>query len=222
MNMRSTLTTAGLALTALVLAATGAEAATNVALSSDGAFFVDASSYNTYATTGCGAVFCGSTVNGGLPTMQSNVITNAPTPWLSDGDTRYIFANGDQNQWIEIDLGAVRSLSSFGVTFVPYDRAVVGPFYVEAYVNNTWTQEGAAVVAPASGADLITLSTPVAAQHLRYFFGPTTSQYGGDGSGVSQVFANAVPEPSTWAMMLLGVGGLGAMLRRQRRAACAA
>ena len=27
----------------------------------------------------------------------------------------------------------------------------------------------------------------------------------------------AVPEPSTWAMMLLGFGGLGAMLRSRRR-----
>jgi len=27
----------------------------------------------------------------------------------------------------------------------------------------------------------------------------------------------AVPEVSTWAMMLLGFGGLGAMLRRRRR-----
>jgi hypothetical protein len=31
-----------------------------------------------------------------------------------------------------------------------------------------------------------------------------------------------VPEPSTWAMMLMGFGGLGAVLRRQRRAVLAA
>lgn len=30
--------------------------------------------------------------------------------------------------------------------------------------------------------------------------------------------ANAVPEPGAWALMLLGFGGLGAALRRQRRA----
>ena len=31
-----------------------------------------------------------------------------------------------------------------------------------------------------------------------------------------------VPEPSTWAMMLLGFGAIGLVLRRQRRAAAAA
>ena len=31
----------------------------------------------------------------------------------------------------------------------------------------------------------------------------------------------AVPEPASWAMMLLGFGGLGAVLRRRRRAVAA-
>lgn len=35
---------------------------------------------------------------------------------------------------------------------------------------------------------------------------------------VGQVTPPGIPEPSTWAMMLLGFGGLGAALRRQRRA----
>jgi hypothetical protein len=32
----------------------------------------------------------------------------------------------------------------------------------------------------------------------------------------------AVPEPSTWAIMLVGLGGLGAAMRRRRRAASTA
>jgi hypothetical protein len=36
------------------------------------------------------------------------------------------------------------------------------------------------------------------------------------------VSLTAVPEPATWAMMLIGFGGLGAMIRRRNRAAMAA
>ena len=41
---------------------------------------------------------------------------------------------------------------------------------------------------------------------------------GGDGVFA---FGGAVPEPSTWAMMLLGFGGLGAMARSRRKQALA-
>jgi len=35
----------------------------------------------------------------------------------------------------------------------------------------------------------------------------------------SFVAVTALPEPGTWAMMLVGVGGLGAMLRSRRKSA---
>ena len=38
----------------------------------------------------------------------------------------------------------------------------------------------------------------------------------GDGSAIGQP-TGAVPEPSTWAMMLLGFGAVGMALRRGRR-----
>jgi len=60
------------------------------------------------------------------------------------------------------------------------------------------------------------------------FAGPTTITFAaGDGTrndnfgGVSLRFT-AVPEPATWAVMLLGFGGIGAMLRTRRRRALAA
>lgn len=37
------------------------------------------------------------------------------------------------------------------------------------------------------------------------------------GAAIDNVRDAAVPEPATWAMMLVGFGGLGAMLRRKRR-----
>ena len=37
-----------------------------------------------------------------------------------------------------------------------------------------------------------------------------------------QLGGGAVPEPSTWALMMVGFGGLGAMLRRRSRTALTA
>jgi hypothetical protein len=45
-------------------------------------------------------------------------------------------------------------------------------------------------------------------------FGGTTTDAGGEAGTLS--FFSAVPEPSTWALMLLGFGGIGFAMRRQR------
>ena len=43
-----------------------------------------------------------------------------------------------------------------------------------------------------------------------------TYKFGVPDDTITLVIGGAVPEPSTWAMMILGLGGLGAMMRRQR------
>lgn len=45
---------------------------------------------------------------------------------------------------------------------------------------------------------------------------------GGSATGVPVTTTSAVPEPAVWAMMLVGFGGLGAMLRYRRRETFAA
>jgi len=43
----------------------------------------------------------------------------------------------------------------------------------------------------------------------------------GNDFGVDNISLASVPEPSAWALMILGFGGMGALLRRQRRAVAA-
>jgi hypothetical protein len=56
-----------------------------------------------------------------------------------------------------------------------------------------------------------------------FFYGPVTAPYilapGGDSAPDVTVTVVVAPEPSTWAMMLLGFGGLGFAGYRQRRTA---
>ena len=53
------------------------------------------------------------------------------------------------------------------------------------------------------------------ARNYRLTFGGTTSGGGGEAGTLS--FFAAVPEPGTWALMLLGFGGIGMAMRRRRR-----
>ena len=53
------------------------------------------------------------------------------------------------------------------------------------------------------------------AGNYRLTFGGTTSGGGGEAGTLS--FFAAVPEPGTWALMLLGFGGIGMAMRRRRR-----
>ena len=54
-------------------------------------------------------------------------------------------------------------------------------------------------------------------------FSTSTGDYTGvnPGLGLNLVGTAAVPEPATWAMMLIGFGGLGAAMRSRRRSAAA-
>jgi hypothetical protein len=160
-----------------------------------------------------------------LTTAQSNLLTPTPTPWLANGDTRFIFANNDPVQSIVIKLGSLTDLESFGATFSSTDR-VPGSFSVA--VSTTSDFSGAVILGsvsnpnsttPGGSADLITLSTPVQAEYIEYFFGQAIGANGApNGAGVSELFASPVPEPSTWVMMVLGFCGLGFLAHRRRKA----
>jgi hypothetical protein len=64
------------------------------------------------------------------------------------------------------------------------------------------------------------ITTDVGAVSKNITFIKETANYGQANSHQAFVFA-AVPEPATWAMMIMGFAGLGVMLRRQRSLAVA-
>jgi hypothetical protein len=189
-------------------------AATNVALSSDGASVSAASSVIDYAGYGL------TTINGGVPTAEDNLLTTSPTAWLSDNDTRYLFSDYDTNSNVVIDLGSTRTLLSAGATWytAQYQDRPPTIFSVAISTNGvSWTDEGSISTLPSGGgADLVTFAAPADALYVRYSFGGLGG--GPDaGIGVSELFAGAnVPEPAAWALMQMGVAGLGAALRRTR------
>jgi len=185
--------------------------AQNVALSTDGASFVSASSALNPSAYNL------SYINGGLATAEANLLTATPTVFLSDNDTRYLFADSDSSESVTINLGQTYTdLVSFGATWYTglyHDRA---PVSVEVLVSTTglagsFTEVEALDVLPSGGSDvLFSLSSPVTAQYVMYDFGE-----GVDGSGIDELFAS-VPEPASTAALMAGLAGLA--LARRRRA----
>src|SRR5262249_42256297 len=142
-----------------------------------------------------------------LQTMENNLLTSTPTPWYSNGDTRYIFDVGDPDQWVEINLGQVRQVDVLGASMmIPFaDRYVLGHLSIQISLDGTtWTPWGSAPITPASTNPVLIDPMFTSVQYIKYDFGSFGPEYGG-GSGVIQLFAEATPLPSTWTMLLLGL-----------------
>lgn len=62
-----------------------------------------------------------------------------------------------------------------------------------------------------------TIFATAASTELNFFGASKAGNFYVDDVSVRKVLTSAVPEPATWAMMILGFGGAGAMVRRSRR-----
>ena len=210
MNVKSVISAA--VATAALVAAASAQAAVNIALSADGASVVSTSSWINAGDTNI---------------MTADLLTNSKTAWYFDGDTRYIFGANDPNGTIIVNLGKVRDLSSISASIdLPSqgDRPVTGPVeFFTSLDGKTWNAFGAPITIGGASTDPLSVAgAPVHAQYVEYAFGNTGSYYGGfGGAAVNSIeaYVAGVPEPATWAMLIVGVGMIGSTLRRRRAGA---
>jgi hypothetical protein len=94
----------------------------------------------------------------------------------------------------------------FGVPVAPYNNCVSD---AGAPCSNLWTQDGF----------YITLDDLSVGTHVLHFEGEGSSLAGGSfGQDVTATLIVTIPEPATWAMMLVGFAGLGFAAYRGRRA----
>jgi PEP-CTERM motif len=181
---------------AVALSAASANAATVVIDFNSG--FASAASYSELGVTF-------TAIGGG--TLSSNDYGNGPN------GTKGIVANDGG------DFQPINALIAGGANFVSIDlgdfNSDADSLFLRAYdaANNLLGSDAFEIDAAFVG--MVTLSVSIA--------GIDRVEFGGVGGQGSSLYGDnftyntgAVPEPATWAMMLLGFGGLGAMLRSRR------
>jgi PEP-CTERM motif len=152
---------------------------------------------------------------------------SAFTDWASNGQ--------GLGSTLNLDLGAVYTLASANVTdrvtsgganggFVGGTTDFTTKFSIQAFTNSSFsTALGSALllftvttpINPTIPADFLTIANlnGLTAEYLQY----TVLASNGPNPGLSDInFTTAVPEPSTWAMMLLGFAGVGLLAYRRK------
>jgi hypothetical protein len=177
--------------------ATPAAAALQVTTACDAGTAVASSP--TSGATSCAGYYSGNLLNGS-PTDLANQ-TTAISSLL--GTTFTV----DSTLWSSLNTNGlvVTSLSGGLLTF---NQALFGDVVIGVHVGNTGTA-----------------TTPTLQdQSVFFLFSGLTGQTSIDLAGLTNGFSNAAlyqngspaPEPATWAMMLLGFGGIGMAMRRNR------
>jgi hypothetical protein len=123
-------------------------------------------------------------------------------------DHEILFGN-----YIQVDVSALLGLAS-GVKF-SFNSTTDGEQWSIFGSNAAHTYSGPALAF--GGTNTTSIDLPVSASNAYYDIVSTTNLGGKNILLKSMTINSAVPEPATWAMMLIGFGGTGAAMRRTRK-----
>lgn len=171
---------------------------------------------STAATASITIGSTGSSCTGGgcvAGTSTATVTDNVGIPNKLEFDDTNASA-GTQVAWFNF-LVSPTSLGTFSATVATFPTSSVT--LLELLSGGTMTTAGTTLVTSTPGTQLTWGSLTGGAWYtLRY---TTSMSVSGDISGNGTIYP--VPEPATWALMLLGFCGIGVAMRRRRRPALA-
>lgn len=160
--------------------------------------------------------------------QQGGGISISETPIASNQSTVTVTGNGAAGFWgTTYDTkGNITTGVADGLNTLTFNGggAVTGAgtigYYIFAYLPGDWTTSGTSTgdytfngVGPDFSAPTFTYDPLTKVTTVKSF----TNSYNSNNGDVTNLsftlYGGAVPEPATWAMMLLGIGGVGAAMR---------
>jgi hypothetical protein len=178
-----------------------------------GASFFDHKTGGSPSATGVGVGGTGSVVAGEIDNNESITFTsNTGQHLLSSFDVAFLYSQGFQmDNVFEIALlGLTGPASTITVTVTSPTTATLSGAFGSVTNESAGDNTGA-------GEWLVQFTTPVLFTNLVFEPGDGgTSSAQGDFAFVNMTFSSAVPEASTWAMMILGFMGVGFLAYRRR------